>query len=274
MIRPARPIRVCRLGRIAHAALRAEASGAASPATLNGFHRINGEYLWIGVLPAAMHPRAVVVDASEDTRAEPSILDITGAAIWHAPAVTCARRMSKRAWKRLGHQLLGKLSALGPGEGFGRLLTGREVGFPLCSSVAAVKKLARAYRRDSPPEVYEASLALLGAGPGLTPSGDDLAGAALFARRLLPGFDSRWDAVAKALAKQAKRLSHPISAALFADLAAGESFEALHALADGEEDAWNALRRLAGVGHSSGWDMLTGYAIGAGWPLPAGQAAV
>ena len=58
-----------------------------------------------------------------------------------------------------------------------------------------------------------------------------------------------------------------ISVALLADLVAGASFESLHALADalaGDDAAAaiDAARSLAALGHSSGWDMLTGFVIG------------
>ena len=59
-----------------------------------------------------------------------------------------------------------------------------------------------------------------------------------------------------------------MSAALFADLAAGRSFAPLHDLANAlatrnDELALGAARTLVGIGHSSGWDMLFGFLIGA-----------
>jgi hypothetical protein len=60
-----------------------------------------------------------------------------------------------------------------------------------------------------------------------------------------------------------------VSAALFADLAAGRSFAPLHGIADAlrtgdDEAAIRAARSLVAIGHSSGWDMLTGFLIGIG----------
>jgi hypothetical protein len=69
------------------------------------------------------------------------------------------------------------------------------------------------------------------------------------------------------LASDARAASHAISAALLADLVAGETFEPLHALADAlaADDptaALEAARALVALGHSSGWDMLTGFVLG------------
>jgi hypothetical protein len=63
--------------------------------------------------------------------------------------------------------------------------------------------------------------------------------------------------------------THPISAALLGDLAAGRSWAPLHelvaALAAGTPRAAGAAaRRLVALGHSSGWDMLAGVGAGLG----------
>jgi hypothetical protein len=151
--------------------------------------------------------------------------------------------------------------------GFGTLLAGLSPGFPLEPAVPRVEALAKAYRCDDPESVFTASVALLGLGTGLTPSGDDLAGAALFGRRFATPRDRGWEDVAERLAREVEVRSHAISAALFADLARGRSFAPLHevaeALASGRRDsALPAARELVATGHSSGWDMLTGLLIG------------
>ena len=152
-------------------------------------------------------------------------------------------------------------------HGFGALLANHKPAFPLDLAVERVQALARAYLNDAPESVRITSIALLGLGAGLTPSGDDLVGAALFARRLLAPRTPGWDAVAEQLAAEAGTRSHAISAALFDDLARGESFAPLHdivdALAAGDQaTALAAARALTAIGHSSGWDMYTGLAIG------------
>ena len=114
----------------------------------------------------------------------------------------------------------------------------------------------------------ETALPLLGFGPGLTPSGDDFVGAALFARQLVD--DSReWLDVARALSEAITTRSNVISAALFRDLIQGQSFAPLHEMVsalvvhESVDRAMEAAKRLTGVGQSSGWDMFAGFVAGA-----------
>jgi hypothetical protein len=186
------------------------------------------------------------------------------------PAAADPRRV-RAAVRRLA----ARATTLGEPRGFGALLAGRRPDFPLDLGEQRVRGLAAAYRRDDAAAVERVSRALLGFGTGLTPSGDDLAGAALFGRRLASA-EARWREVGARLARDAVERSHPISAALFADLAAGASFEPLHALADAlacadDAAALEAARALAALGHSSGWDMLTGLVIGITGELGATQ---
>jgi len=102
--------------------------------------------------------------------------------------------------------------------------------------------------------------ALIGLGPGLTPSGDDFLGGALVALHAFGNTD-----VAKALGEwllpRCADATHPVSVAHLAAAARGEGGEALHAsvcaLAEGR-DADDALDAIAAVGHTSGWDALAG----------------
>jgi hypothetical protein len=163
-------------------------------------------------------------------------------------------------------RLIAEVGCLGEPRGFGALLVGATPRFPLDLAAPRVRTLATAYAADDAQAVYEASRALLGLGTGLTPSGDDLAGAALFGRMLVDR-GGAWRAIGARLASDARGASHAISAALLADLVAGETFEALHALADAlaagdGATALAAARTLVALGHSSGWDMLTGFAVG------------
>ena len=62
--------------------------------------------------------------------------------------------------------------------------------------------------------------------------------------------------------------THAISSTLLSDLAAGSSYAALHDLADaiaandGAHAVGAHMQTLAGIGHSSGWDMLAGFISG------------
>lgn len=104
---------------------------------------------------------------------------------------------------------------------------------------------------------------LLGVGAGLTPSGDDFVGGALFALRLTRP-DPDWRSAAQAIMAHAVQRTHLISATLLSDLANGHSYAALHAFADAvaRADTDNAVHHaldLVSIGSSSGWDMLSGF---------------
>ena len=151
------------------------------------------------------------------------------------------------------------------------MLAGRAPDFPLDRAASRLRKLAQSFRDADVESVYGAALPLLGLGPGLTPSGDDVVGAALFVRRSLADSDAdakAWRDVAGRLIDAAQPRTHAIGAALFRDLAVGQSFAPLHRLAAvlaadaGQEQAIDAARALAAIGHSSGWDMLAGFIIG------------
>lgn len=109
---------------------------------------------------------------------------------------------------------------------------------------------------------------LVGLGEGLTPSGDDLVGAFLFTLRALDsGLRGRlgvdWQSV-DAWLHCVKPLTNKISFAVLSDHAHGEAAAPLSALLSAalgglsEERLARRAARVAGIGHSSGWDMLTG----------------
>ena len=158
---------------------------------------------------------------------------------------------------------------LGVAGGFGALLVRETPQFPLDRATPLVRTLGRAFEDDDPAAVLAAALPLLGLGAGLTPSGDDLVGGAIFGKRLARAEDRRWTSVGRKLSKEIRQRSHAVSAALFADLAAGRSFAPLHEIAGAliaadDAGAARAARSLVAIGHSSGWDMLTGFLIGIG----------
>jgi hypothetical protein len=113
---------------------------------------------------------------------------------------------------------------------------------------------------------------LIGLGPGLTPSGDDFLGGLLFAARSLrraypENFPWTEEAMSELL-DWARTRTHPISHAIFSDLALGDGPEPLHDLVAGLlggtdfDPVMKAAFRLTAIGHSSGWDMLAGVMTG------------
>jgi len=106
----------------------------------------------------------------------------------------------------------------------------------------------------------EAVAACVGRGRGLTPTGDDVAAGLLLAHAIT-GATPPDELLA--LARDAR--THAISRAFLVWAARGQSIQSLHALlaaaaAADREAARAALRRLSGVGQTSGMDMAAGVA--------------
>jgi hypothetical protein len=121
------------------------------------------------------------------------------------------------------------------------------------------------------PEVLAAAEALIGLGEGLTPSGDDFVGGLLYARlrlRKICAARSREDHPdLDQVLRSSRQRTHVISYTLLADHARGHASEPLQRLVDAVltlQDHECIGRRAAGlaqVGHSTGWDLLTGVLV-------------
>lgn len=233
------------------------------------YARADGEIVWVGAGEVAMHPRAVVLDDAHGSIAGAPL--ITGTAIPWRPEPLRVDAAGARALRAGCARLHRDLRRIGEPRGFARLLAGLTPAFPFEVIAPWIHALALAFRNADVDAVHAAALPLLGLGPGLTPSGDDLVGAALFARRAMvhaPVARRAWSDLASRLVDAIQSRSHAIGAALFSDLAGGESFGALHDLAaclgraaDHEESLATA-RAVVAIGHSSGWEMLAGFIIG------------
>jgi hypothetical protein len=260
------------IGALAHSALAASAGRARRLARLSvSVYLTAGEAIvWLGLTGAALHPRAILVDALPDLGADDLVIDTRGAAPWRPalPALDApAAQRVRECWRRVTHDL----TPLGEPGGFGALLAGRPLGFPLQGARDAAAAFAAACARDDTAAAAGAAPALLGLGGGLTPSGDDYVGGALFARAWLTdaGRAPGWERTAAAVVAAAAARTHPISVALLGDLAAGLGWAPLHDLAaalaaDAPAAARNAAHRLTRLGHTSGWDLLAGFGAGLG----------
>src|SRR5262249_58412931 len=82
-------------------------------------------------------------------------------------------------------ELIADIRALGTPSGFGTLLGGAPLAFPLDGAAGHARVLADACTRDDAAAAEPAMLSLLGLGGGLTPSGDDFVGGVLVARQWL-----------------------------------------------------------------------------------------
>ena len=262
-----RELTIVRIGERARRALvRSDGAATPLPAVPGGpYYIAAGELIWVGARLPAMHPRVVITPHAPSPGAALYFRNLPARG-W-APKRLRLERDAMAAFAANLTRLCRALLEDDAPRGFGALLARDIPGFPLDHGVARVEALAQAYRSDAPSAVHAASVALLGFGTGLTPSGDDLAGAALLARRLLAPARTAWSRTGRALAREANARSNTVSAALFEDLVRGRSFAPLHAIAEalaaGEHAA--ALlhaRELTAIGHSSGWDMFTGFVIG------------
>jgi uncharacterized protein DUF2877 len=229
------------------------------------------EVLWLGPLGGPLHPRAVLAAELPDAAVGADIrVDLAGLVPWAPPplALDAAAVARMRAtWRRLADSR----ATLGEPDGLAALVLERAPAFPLDGVVERVRALADACARDDVAAAEPAALALLGLGAGLTPSGDDFVGGALFARRLLAGAGvldaGAWGRVADAVGAAARTRTHPISAALLGDLAGGRGHAPLHELAAAlaAKDlarARAAAARLVRLGHTSGWDIVAGFSAG------------
>jgi hypothetical protein len=201
-------------------------------------------------------------------------LSLHGARLWRPAAPPGELRRELLRTHLRGLRLAARRAA--PATGLGFLIAGRAPRYrdPLSAAcVATALPATQALRawlrgalalpagRELPPPPAGAG-GLLGLGPGLTPSGDDLICGALLAlhamgRRTVATALARW---ALPLAREG---SPPISTAHLAAAADGEGAAGLHLLLRGlgRDPAWGLpphLPTLAALGHTSGWDALTG----------------
>lgn len=230
-----------------------------------------GEIIWVGARLPALHPRAVMTSTAQP-RSVALHFELLPDRGW-SPQLPALDEASVKIVIAGAERLRRALAGTETSRGFGDLLDRRIVEFPLDVAVERVRDLTAAYARNDPHAVVGASLGLLGFGTGLTPSGDDLAGAALFGRRFVAPDNQGWAEAAATLSHEVGTRSHAISAALFGDLARGQSFAPLHAVAEAlaggdDQSALDAARTLTDIGHSSGWDMMTGFIIGTTGNLP------
>jgi hypothetical protein len=221
--------------------------------------------VWVGARLPALHPRAVLTSVAP-ARGRPLRFESIPRDAWSAKLPLLDAGAVARVVARAKRLRRAVVAARAP-EGFGSLLVRRSPQFPLDRAMPWVRALSVAIEHDDARAAFAPAGSLLGLGTGLTPSGDDLVGGALFGRRFLSLADRRWTILGRRLSREIGSRSHAVSAALFSDLAAGRSFAPLHDIASAlctgaDEAALSAARALLAIGHSSGWDMLTGFLIG------------
>ena len=253
--------RVRAIGCVAARALAATrgASCALTEFPVSPYRMAGRELIWIGAR-GALHPRAVFVDPPI---AGDALLS-AGVTPWRPPVQDVSPTRAGAGLAMLARDLAG----VGAPRGIALMMIGAEPPFPLAARAPDAEALAAACARPSYAAFITAAARLIGVGGGLTPSGDDFVGGALFALRLLHPNDRGWRDAARDLCALATRRTHVISATLLGDLASGRSFAPLHGLLHAASTGGDlhTLRRhaaeLTQIGHCSGWDMLAGLFAG------------
>ncbi len=216
---------------------------------------------------------AAVLPAPRAVRVPPNLsVSLCEATVWRPKAPGSWSGASLAAGL---HALDALLPGRVPAEGLGVLALPRDPGARRPAVAAAARgpaaALARYLRRalarplGAPTPTAPDLRALIGLGPGLTPSGDDLLGGALVALDLLGRIDLR-DALWHAMQEPARADANAISLAHLTAAAQGLGGAALHAVLNDIMTGTTAAlpRRLAAVeaiGHTSGWDALAGAVI-------------
>ncbi len=258
-------------------AQRLVAGAAAVPAVVAELSRsvyldVDGEIVWLGPTGSTLHGRAIITD----TVVAGARFDLSAARPWSPPSLP--RGTTVDAMARAATRLAQALPCIGRPDGFGPLLRGEAPAFPLSHVTGAATAFLAACGAGDASAAAERAEPLLGVGPGLTPAGDDLVGGAFFARWALADTGAvdgaPWRLAAAYLRERAPQRTHRISATLLDDLLEGDAYAPLHDLAvalmlGDAPTAVAAAARLTRIGHSSGWDMLTGFLGALGAPSTA-----
>lgn len=197
--------------------------------------------------------------------------DLACARAWRPPAPPSWSAVSlARGLDRLHRLAVGRVPEDGLGGlvlTAGRLRAASPVRRRAAAPAAALGRWLRAAPGESGPacELGRAVDGLLGLGPGLTPSGDDLLGGVMVALETL-GQRTAAARLAVRVRGVCGTATTPLAAAHLAaamqGLAAAPLHDALRALLAGDgEGLAKALRGVAHVGHCSGWDALAGMVL-------------
>lgn len=257
------------------------------------------ELLWLGVGNTPMHPRCLQISDSlpkvaagapfavEDSciHLAPSFrLDFSQVVIWHAPQLTNHEVLEIAEIPDRVKTVFSSLLDFQAPKGFGQFLPGiltlyenrtirREPEWkgPIVSPAwPTVHDIAYACRVGETAHLGQKADALVGLGEGLTPSGDDFLGGFLFSlhhlRKLYPVFSNIPDSTS--WIERLRNRTHLISFTILKDLADGRGVDPLHQFIEriltcgSPDNAYEPISRLIQIGHSTGWDLLTGALTG------------
>jgi hypothetical protein len=136
----------------------------------------------------------------------------------------------------------------------------------------AVREIVIACRAHNPGSVFLPAASLVGLGPGLTPSGDDFLGGLFFSiaflRWVYPEILDLQTWNYSDFILRCKTQTNLISYTFLKDHAEGYALEPLYFFANAvlkgqaTDQILPSARALVAVGHSTGWDVLTGFLAG------------
>ena len=289
---------VIQLGAIARSCLTPGQRGSVLAAFSKAIYLLTdtGELLWIVTEEAPMHRRCVQISsplpgplARSPFQVQDQHLmidstfafDIEDACVWHAPRLDSRQVLGITELSTRVQTFYSNLDFL-QAKGFGNLiphilsLSQNESINPLlefADSILAfanpiVTEIAYACLEHQPSRILNNMDALIGLGAGLTPSGDDFLGGLLFAIKNIQTVypDSNFDCAISIEPYGSQ--TNLISFTLLRDLASGHAVAPLHTIIYGLlsnqnlEHIYSSVTQLIQVGHSTGWDMLTGLLVG------------
>ena len=225
-----------------------------------------GAQPWTGGLPAETK---AMTSAGKLTVGGAFTIDLAPAQPWAPPPWPI---VSAEALRRGLDELRRIAPPLLPGDGLAPLVFGVPSKRTATMEAAAslVADLVRTLPGDLATGVWSvealrSATLLIGLGPGLTPSGDDLLGGMMLSLTAL-GLDDMRDALWDAIGPELDDLTVPISAMHLSAAADGLGAEVMHnmigAIVAGESQRVGALLpAVAELGATSGWDALAGVAI-------------
>ena len=271
LARPPQTVTALAIGERAHAALQG-CGGMLD--VIKGFETApyrmaGGHVVWMGTRPRVNHPRAIVLAELPPG----DIRRVKLASPWPAPKRRPRLHAGDATAEKLAaaaEMILGRIDAFGDVKGFGAVLRGQALAFPLAEVFDKACEFAAACGAGDWTRAYPIGRGLLGVGEGLTPSGDDFVGGVLFALRLGARGEraAQVETFANRICEAAPKRTHIISATLLGDLSALRGYSLIDevglAAMDGSVSrVLTAGRALVTLGHSSGWDLLTGFIAGA-----------
>lgn len=147
-----------------------------------------------------------------------------------------------------------------------------EYGLALQYAWPTLKEIVQACKVNDCPQILRIAENLIGLGEGLTPSGDDFTGGLLFTdytlQEIYPEYQGLAPSDVELFLANSRNQTNLISYTMLKDLAEGNASETLHHFINSILTDQNlnyvlsAGLELVRIGHSTGWDLLTGLWMG------------